>query len=396
MSDSSPTAPRVAGPRIAPRQLALGGLVALAAAMGIGRFIYTPILPPMAEGLALSKGEAGLIASANFLGYLLGALLAAASRLPGSARAWLLGGLAGSALTTGAMGWSDGMALYLLLRLLGGVASAFVLVFSSFLILERLSAAGRGGLSALHFAGVGVGIALSALLTWALEAGGAGWREMWLGGGALSLLAVAVVAALVPARRDEAESAGSGGAPQGGPRLWPLITAYGLFGFGYVITATFIVAIVRATPKLEPVEPLVWLAVGLAGAPSVAAWSLLARRLGEIPSFAIACLVEAVGVLASVLWLEVAGIFIAAAFLGGTFMAITALGLVAARQLSRGHPRRALGLMTAAFGLGQIIGPLVAGYGFDLTGSFTAPSLMAALALCIAAFLAARVQRRSL
>ena len=191
-------------------------------------------------------------------------------------------------------------------------------------------------------------------------------------------------------------SAGSSAASRGGPRLWPLITAYGLFGFGYVITATFIVAIVRASPKLAPVEPLVWLAVGLAGAPSVAAWSLLARRLGEIPSFAIACLVEAVGVLASVLWLEVAGIFLAAVFLGGTFMGITALGLVAARQLSQGHPRRALGLMTAAFGLGQIIGPLVAGYGFDLTGSFTAPSLMAALALCVAAFLAARVQRRAL
>ena len=379
---------------IAPGQLALGGLIALASAMGIGRFIYTPILPPMAEGLDLTKGEAGLIASANFIGYLLGALIAASARLPGSARAWLLGGLAVSAVTTGVMGWSDVMSLYLALRLIGGVASAFVLVFSSFLILERLSAAGRGGLSAVHFAGVGVGIALSAVLTWALEASGAGWREMWLGGGALSLLGLAVVAVLVPARRDGPEAAPKAEQESQGPPLWPLITAYGLFGFGYVITATFIVAIVRTTPQLLQVEPLVWLVVGLAGAPSVAAWSALARRMGEIPSFAIACLVEAVGVLASVLWLEVAGILLAALFLGGTFMGITALGLVAARQLTRGHPRRALGLMTAAFGLGQIIGPLVAGYGFDITGSFTLPSLMAAIALCVAALLAAKVQRR--
>ena len=66
-----------------PWLLATGGLFAIAAAIGIGRFIYTPILPPMAEGLHLTKGEAGLIASANFVGYLAGALAAASPRLPG-------------------------------------------------------------------------------------------------------------------------------------------------------------------------------------------------------------------------------------------------------------------------------------------------------------------------
>ena len=138
-----------------PWLLATGGLFAIATAIGIGRFIYTPILPPMAEGLHLTKGEAGLIASANFAGYLAGALAAASPRMPGGPRAWLLAALATSAATTGAMAWPDGMVAFLALRFIGGVASAYVLVLASALILERLNAVGQGHLSAVHFSGVG-------------------------------------------------------------------------------------------------------------------------------------------------------------------------------------------------------------------------------------------------
>ena len=82
---------------------ALGGLLAIASGIGIGRFVYTPILPPMIQALGLSKSSAGLIASANFVGYLCGALLAARLSLPGSRRTWLLGALIASALSTGLM-----------------------------------------------------------------------------------------------------------------------------------------------------------------------------------------------------------------------------------------------------------------------------------------------------
>ena len=128
-----------------PLILALGGLLALAVAMGVGRFVYTPILPFMLEDLGLTKGQAGLIASANFAGYLAGALLAMAPVLPGSRRAWLLGALVMSALTTAAVGLASSMTAFLALRFAGGVASAFVLVFASTLVLERLRIAGRGG-----------------------------------------------------------------------------------------------------------------------------------------------------------------------------------------------------------------------------------------------------------
>lgn len=364
--------------------VALGGCLALAAAMGIGRFVYTPILPFMAEGLGLSQAEAGIIASANFLGYLLGALAAAKASLPGGRRRWFLIALAISALTTAGMAASASVPWFLLLRFASGVASAFVLVFSSALVLDRLTAAGRTGLWALHFAGVGLGIAGSAVLVAALAAQGLGWRGLWLASGALAFLALIAVLRLVPAEREPPPAPKRVGKARPNPRLVALILAYGLFGFGYVITATFISTLVRLTPELQWLEPYVWLTVGLAGIPSVAVWGWIARRIGNGRAFAVACLVEGVGVALSVLGSGAAAVLFAAALLGGTIMGITALGLVHARSLSTGDPRRSIALMTAAFGLGQMIGPSFAGFAYGIGQSFTLPTLVASGALLIA------------
>jgi predicted MFS family arabinose efflux permease len=161
-----------------------------------------------------------------------------------------------------------------------------------------------------------------------------------------------------------------------------------LFGFGYIITATFLVAIVRATPAIQALEPLIWIVFGVAAVPSVALWARIQTALGIPRTFAIACIVEAAGVLASVLWPTTLGVFLAAILVGGTFMGLTALGLMEARARTFGDARRALALMTGAFGLGQIVGPLFAGIASDRLGSFTAPSIVAALGLVIAALLA--------
>jgi predicted MFS family arabinose efflux permease len=249
-----------------PFALALGGLVALAAAVGIGRFVYTPILPFMLEDLGMTKGAAGLLASANFLGYLAGALLAATPILPGSRRRWLVMALTASSLTTGAMAVAPSPMVFLTLRFAGGVASAFVLVFASALVLDRLGAAGRAELSAVHFAGVGTGMAFSAVLVASLAAWGGGWRTLWLASGLTSALAVGIVASLIPDRAEPTQAI-TGRASQGNRGLTTLVLAYGLFGFGYVITATFLVAIVRESDQVRPFEPWVWLVVGLTAAP---------------------------------------------------------------------------------------------------------------------------------
>lgn len=369
--------------------LALGGLLAMAIGLGIGRFVYTPILPPMMAGLGLSKSAAGLIASANFAGYLAGAVGATRAQLPGPQGLWLPAALVLSAMTTAGMGLTDGMAAFLVLRFVGGAASALVLILSSALVLEQLAKLGRPKLAALHFAGVGIGIAASAALVATQLSFGVGWEWMWIASGGVSLAgALAVVLLLsggAPAR--------AAATPSRGPRdpaLTRITAAYGLFGFGYVITATFLVAIVRATPVIRPLEPVIWVMVGLAAAPSVLFWTFVGTRVGIQRAFAAAAVTEAAGVLASVVWPSSVGICVAAGLVGGTFMGLTALGLMRGRELARGDARPVMAAMTGAFGVGQIVGPVLAGVASDALGGFMVPSLAAAGALVLAAWLARR------
>ena len=366
---------------------ALGGMFAIAAGIGIGRFIYTPILPPMIEALSLSKANAGLIASANFTGYLCGALLATISTMPGSRRAWLLGALLASTLTTAAMGFGSTMPVFLALRFAGGIASALVLILASALVLETLAETGETKLAAVFFGGGGVGIVVSSVIIVMLQAGGYAWPALWLSGGALSLFAMLAVWTLVADR--PAKVSASQQAKAGGQRsLWRIAAAYGLFGFGYVITATFIVTIVRSTPKIRPLEPAIWIVVGIAATPSVTVWSWLARRYGIPNGYALAAVAEAAGVVATVAWPSTTGIFIAAILLGGTFMGLVALGMMRARELATGDPRRAIALLTVIFGIGQIVGPVFAGALYDYFGNLSAASYAAAAALLAAAVLA--------
>ena len=369
-----------------PLALAFGGLLALAAAIGIGRFVYTPILPPMVEALQLTKTQAGLIASANFVGYLAGALLATLS-LPGSRRAWLMGSLAVNALCLGAMGLTTALPLFLLLRLLAGIASAFALIFSSALVLDRLASAGRSRLSAVHFAGVGSGIAVSAALVAILVRDGAAWNTLWFASAVLAALAGLAVLWTVPPDPSAAPVAAPTARAKVSADFVALVVAYGLFGFGYIITATFIVDMVRGTAALRPLEPYIWVLFGVSAAPSVALWTVLGRRWGILKTFAVASIVEAAGVAASALWLQALGVVVAALFVGGTFMGLTALGLIAARETAGGDPRGRIALMTASFSFGQILGPAFAGFVYDATGSLAMPSLVAAAALVMAAVL---------
>lgn len=378
-----------------PYRYAIGGMIGMAAGMGIGRFIYTPLLPAMMDELGQSASDAGLIASANFLGYLVGALLASGGWAHGRERPLMLAAVGATAVLLALMAATESLAAFITIRFLAGVASAFMMVFLSTIVFGHLAPANRNDLQALHFGGVGVGIAVSSIASGAMVVWQAPWQAGWISAAVLGAIGFAAVLLLVREGPVAAADAPREPALPKSPALRRMILSYGLFGFGYVVTATFLVAIVRAGEDGRLFESVVWLVTGVSIIASTWVWNRVAARKGLARAYAAGMVVEAVGVIASVAIGGYAGPLIAAVLLGGTFVAVTAIGLQIGRRLADASPRKALALMTAAFGVGQIVGPVVAGALADLTGAYVIPSLLASAVLVASALLAWDAGRRS-
>src|SRR3954469_4070263 len=324
---------------------ALAGLAALAAAMGIGRFAFTPLLPFMQESDGLSLAQGGYLASANYIGYFAGALLATRVR-PG-----LLPSLAAIAVTTLAMGLVHGMAAWLVLRFAAGVASAWALVQVSAWALPRLNAR----LAGVVFAGVGTGMALAGALCLALTQLGASASQAWV---ALGIVAAAIALAL------SFVSTGNAAPPATAPAFaWSsdarrLVLCYGAFGLGYIIPATYVPAMARAVLPDPAHFGWAWPIFGVAAAAS----TLVApRALGHRRLWAASALVMAAGVAAPLAIAGAAGVLVSAVLVGATFMVITMAGMQEARAVAGAAAAPLMAAMTAALPAGQDGGARAAG-----------------------------------
>lgn len=339
--------------------LAWPAALALAAAMGIGRFAFTPVWPLMAQEAGLSLAQGSWLASANYAGYLLGAL-AAAVRPPRHPRAMLAASLLAVGLLTLAMPGFHGVLAWSLLRLAAGYASA-----SAFICIAaaRPVAAGdpRGpAVAAITYAGVGAGIALTGLACLALMAAGADADGNWI---VLGVLTLALSALAWPRlqRADAKARLGAAAAPAGlPPGIGRLALHYGIFGAGYIIPATFLPAMAREIIPDPAVFGWAWPLFGLAAALSCLLAPRVAQALDDQSVWRGAQAVMALGMLAVAVWHNIAAVIVAALLVGGTFMVITQAGMLTAQRLAGPAAPRAAAIMTSAFAAGQILGPLLA------------------------------------
>jgi MFS family permease len=359
-------------------RIALTGLVALAVAMGIGRFAFTPLLPMMQADAGLGLAQGGWLASANYAGYLIGALTAPRAVLG------IRGSLLAISITTFAMALVQDFPSWIALRALAGIASAWVLVQVSSWALPRLS---HPSLAGTVYAGVGAGIFAAGILCFAMMSLQATSRDAWMALGGVSLLATFF---LWPAFSSvEASQAASGGR-EWSPRSLALISAYGAFGFGYIVPATFLPAMARALLDDPGVFGWAWPVFGLAAAASTVTVVKFAKDNRRL--WIGAQLAMALGVAAPVVIPGLPGILFSALCVGGTFMVITMAGLREAMAVAGSHAARLMAAMTAAFAAGQIAGPVFISLLVQQGWPFDVGLLIASAALTAGAF--ALVNRR--
>ncbi len=394
----SHSVPRSYTPSVAaqpsPARVAIACMVVLAVALGVGRFAFTPLLPLMLHGGALDLRGGGWLASANYAGYFVGALTCAALRIePGRV---VRAGLAATVVLTCAMGLVDAFWVWAAIRFAAGAVSAWTFVFASQWGLARLARRGAHAWGGLIYTGPGIGIVVTGLFAGLLARYGA--AAGWIGFGVLcAVFAVPIWRTFADDGAARASSAKAGAAPAASgsadahvpsePRAraqgaW-LVLLYGLPGFGYIITATFLPVIARHALPGSAWPDLFWPMFGAALIPG----ALLAARVPPAwdnrSLLAVCYLLQATGIALGIVFPNVVGFALGSILIGFPFTAITLFAMREARRLKGERAAGLMGYATAAYGLGQIVGPLVAAPIAARVGSFS-PALWLAAGLLVA------------
>ena len=366
--------------------LVLTGVASLTIAIGIGRFSYTPILPFMITEIGLTTTQGGLIASANFFGYLIGSLIPILPFFPKKIRNVFFLSIFICILTVFLMGVVQDLNFFIFIRFVHGVFSAFVLILGTSIILPHIQELGKIHLSTAHFSGVGLGMVFSSIVVSLFGYYGYQWNDLWIAIGILSVLLSLQIIFYTPY---EIELSNKNPINQQPSRFgFTLISiSYCLYGFGYVAFGTFISTMARTTIGIEVTEPYVWLIVGLSGIPSVFFWNWFSQKIGNDISLFLACSILGSGVLVSVLFSNPFGILFSSFLFGLTFIPITAMCLLEGQKRFPGSFIVSTAILTSSFSIGQMIGPYLAGFITDLTGSFYISMYVSGLTLIFGSFL---------
>jgi len=357
----------------------LAGLFSLMLTMGVARFSFTPLLPVMMDETFLNDFSGGWLASINYMGYMTGVLITASiSSLKLKFTLYRIG-LIVAILSTIGMALAENYILWSVMRFFAGLTSAAGLLMGSGLILNWMLLHGHRAELGIHFGGAGLGIAISAAVAMAM-AGTFNWVEQW------QIFALVGVALAIPAwiwlpapDTSHVTQAGEKLIDKPPTKSWMrlLFAAYFCAGFGYVISATFLVAIVENQPILKGNGSLVWLITGLAAAPACVFWDRVARKIGELKTLFIAYGINIVGIVIPVFDNSFTAVLLSGFLFGATFIGIVSLMLTMVGKFFPTKPAKPMGKLTLSYGTAQIIAPAISGMLAEASGNYNTPLLLA-------------------
>ena len=361
------------------------GALSLAAAMGIGRFAFTPMLPLMIQDRQLDLAAGGWLAAANYAGYLLGGLTG--GRLRWSAVRLSVVALVLTAVLTAAMALPATLWLWMVLRLVAGLCSAWAFVGTSVWCLAALAAMDRPAWGSSVYTGVGLGIAVAGLYCLAGAAAGVTASSLWLQLGLLALVLLVPVAVVLRKIDSHAAPVVARTNTPSAPGTPGLVICYGVMGFGYILPATFLPVLARGVVQDPRWFGLAWPVFGVTAALSTLVAGRLMQRTSRLRVWAGSHLLMGIGALLPALWLQGWSVALSALLVGGTFMVATVAGIQEIRGRAQGDATALVSRMTTAFAIGQIAGPVMSSLLLHLP-ALAAEGLSVALGVGAAALVA--------
>jgi len=366
-----------------PARLALG----TASALGLARFAYGLILPAMRSELGWSLAQAGALTTANAVGYLLGAVVAAPAARRLSLAVTFRLGMVVTAAALAATAATSSYPVLLLTRAAAGLAGTLVFITGGVIASHTAASTRSAAPLTIYYSGAGLGIALSGAAIPALLGQHPGrWPLAWAG-----LAAAAALAAIFSwtAARGSHQATTALLDLRYIARLWQPATAYLLFAAGYIAYITFLPAYLAAHRASITQITVTWALLGLAAVAAPVLWSWPISTWPRAAALAASLAVlstAAATALAGAAPLAVTG---SAIGYGASFLAVPAAITALIRAATQPSEwTGALATFTVVFAAGQTAGPYLAGaladrYGTGATLAWTAALCAAGAALSI-------------
>ncbi len=350
----------------------VASVIAVVVMVGVARFSYTPMIPEMVEALGLSKSVVGMLATVNYAGYLTGALLITrVSNLDLKVKLYQLG-LVVAVVSTVLMGYTTEVWLWFVLRFVSGLSTSAGMLLGAGLLMSWLIKNNQKSELGVFFSGIGLGIVLTAVVA-ELIRDAFTWDQQWVIYGLVALVLLVPAWCWMPDYRACAlpRTGGEGAGDERSRFIRILQLAYFCAGVGYVVTATFLVAIAESIPELSGHGWLIWLIAGLAATPACWLWDVFSRRWGQWLALYLAYTLNAVSILMLIVNTSMASVMLSAVIYGASFIGIVSMMLAMVGRVFPENPSRPMSRLTFSYGIAQMLAPAVVGYLADVEGNYT-------------------------
>lgn len=337
----------------------LAGIIALIIGVGVARFVFTSLLPPMLENY-LTISFAGILASINYVGYLAGSIFAVFIKDINTKVKFFRFGMFLAVITTLMLGVTTSETIWVISRILAGFGAAMALVVGSAIVMNKLNIQNKTKAMGIHFSGIGFSILVSDLIVRGVFYFNGTWQFAWI---VLALFAFVMSFYSMYILSYDNEVKQNSVKHHIDKKLFSpfviiLIMAYFCEGVGMVVQGTFLPDIINSLEGLEGFGSFTWTLVGLAGIPSCIIWMMLAHKYGSVNIIILAMFLQVIGILISAFTNNVYLNLFSGILYGGTFVGLVALFMNLGGKLAGNNPVMLMGALTTAYGIGQVTAPL--------------------------------------